>query len=290
MPGKKTSSDNIKKIALGALGLAFVLVIVKQLFFSNPNPRPRRSPGAAAPQQAATASAPATQEQASTRSNNRSRDKEAQIQLLMANTSPLDFSVLTAATKASEVSRNIFDFKPPPPPPVEKPPPPPPIIIQYLQPQAAVAGTPREFNLVVFGRSFPPDAQIFLGGSPKPTKRVSDSQLSTVILAAEYTSARTIPIEVKSHGDPAKLYSNQIPLMIQQAPLPPFKFVGRIGDIGVFEMLGAGGQREYLRLRRADTIQSVWRIDSISDSGVDLTDTRYDIKKRITLEDKRLSQ
>ncbi len=287
MAGKKASSDKIKKIALAVLGAAFVLVFVKQLFFSSSPPRPRLSPDAAARQQSAVSGASAAQEQTPTRSTGKPRDKETQLQSLMADTSPLDFSLLTASTKASEVSRNIFDFKPPPLPPEPKPSPPPPIGIQYLQPQAAVAGTPREFTLMVFGRSFPPDAQIVLGGSPKPTKRVNDSQLSTMMVAAEYASPRSIPVEVKSQSEPSKFYSNQIPLMIQQAPPPPFKFVGRIGDIGVFEMMGANGQREYLRLRRSDTIQSVWRIDNISDSGVDLTDTRYDIKRRIALEERR---
>jgi|SRR5436853_4158118 len=291
--GTKTSSDKIKKTALAVLGLGLAIVLIKQLFFSSPPARPRiQSRQTQAAQTTAASTSGGSTQSTDTTSNKPTRagDREAQLQQMLADSSPLNFALLTSAPKASEISRNIFDFKLPPPPPPIKQPDPPPITIQYLQPQSAIAGTPREFTVIVFGKSFPPDAQIFMGGSAKATKRVNDSQLSTVITPAEYASPRTIPVEVKSQSDQTKLYSNQIPLMIQQSPLPPFKFVGRIGDIGVFELLGAGGQKEYLRLRRGDTIQNAWKIDNITDSGVDVTDTRYDIKKRITLEERRMPQ
>jgi hypothetical protein len=42
-----------------------------------------------------------------------------------------------------------------------------------------------------------------------------------------------------------------------------------------------------MRLRRGDTIQGVWRIDVIGASYLEVTDTRYDIKRRVPLEEKR---
>jgi hypothetical protein len=192
-------------------------------------------------------------------------------------------TVAAASTNGNvEVKRNIFAYYVPPPPPPEKPPPPPPIGLRFVQPQSAVAGTPKSFKLTVTGEAFPPDAQILWGGRVKSTQRVSDRQLTTDISPGDYGSNGSINIEVKSASDPVKLYSNPIQFVIQAAPEPPFKFVGLIGDLGVFEVT-QGGFKEHIRLRRGQMIDGVWRIDSISEVAVEVTDTRYDIKKKLPL-------
>jgi hypothetical protein len=155
--------------------------------------------------------------------------------------------------------------------------------LRFVQPQTAVAGTPRAFTVTVQGENFPPDAQVLFDGSPRPGKRVDDKTLTVEVGPADYTVQRNINVEVKSQSNPSGLYSNSIPLLIQATPEPPFKYIGRIGDQGLFEMLGT---KEVSRLRKGATLAGVWRIDSISDAGVDLTHTQYDIKRRIPMQEK----
>jgi hypothetical protein len=204
---------------------------------------------------------------------------------LLNDTTPLDLAALRVASGGAEIKRNIFAYYVPPPAPIITPKPPP-IVLRYIQPQTVVAGTPKPVVLIVSGSPLPADAQVLYGGVPKPTKRTGEGGLAIDVAPADYSTARNVTIEVKSQSKPAEMYSNTIAFMIQPSPNPPFKFVGRIGELAVFE-LNEGGTREYMRLKRGATIQGVWRIDVIGDSYIEATDTRYDIKRRIPLEEKR---
>ncbi|HKS39597.1 MAG TPA: hypothetical protein VJX74_03210, partial [Blastocatellia bacterium] len=64
---------------------------------------------------------------------------------------------------------------------------------------------------------------------------------------------------------------------------PQFRYIGRLGENAVFELTAT---KEIKRLRRGDVVQGVWRIDSINDSGVELTHTQYEIKARVPLQEK----
>ena len=44
--------------------------------------------------------------------------------------------------------------------------------------------------------------------------------------------------------------------------------------------------KEIKRLGRGDSIMNQWRIDAITDQGVDVTLTQYDIKRRVPLTEK----
>jgi len=133
------------------------------------------------------------------------------------------------------------------------------------------------------GANFPPDAQIIYGGVPKPTKKAEGS-LATEIAPGDYSFARNVSIEVKSQTKPAELYSNQVAFIIQAAPAIPFRMAGKIGDAVVLEFPGTP-TKEYTRFRKADMVMQFWRIDSLDSNGVDVTDTRYDIKKRVPFEE-----
>jgi hypothetical protein len=87
---------------------------------------------------------------------------------------------------------------------------------------------------------------------------------------------------VKSQSDPTKFYSAEIPFIIQPAPEPPFRYIGRIGEKGLFEMT----DKRVERLAVGGVIQGVWHIDSITDAGVEVTQTQYGIKKRLPMVDK----
>ena len=278
---KANSSEKNKKIILAVLLLAAV-GIAGWNFMRKPEPRkPANRPDARAGAQPSS-SAPASNQ---ARPASTTNQQELLYQQMLADPSPLNLSLVSVKAEAAKISArgNIFAFyvKPPVPPP--PPPPPPPIALQMVQPQSAVAGTPRNITLTVVGQGYPPDAQILMDGRPKTTRRMNDTTLATDVLASEYSSARQATIEVKSQADPVKLYSNPIPFIVQAAPEPPFKYIGRIGEIGMFEL---GGTKEITRKKRGDLIQNVWRIDSISDQAVEVTNTNYDIKKRITMAEK----
>lgn len=281
MAGRSTKSDRNKKIILLLLFFLLMVVMMRQLFFSGSGTRPAgKGPDAAGQARSGNAGqAPVPPGRTSVSPTS----KQAQLELLLADITPLGFVASASVNGNVEVKRNVFAYyvKPPDPPP--PPPPPPPIAVRFVQPQTAVAGTPKAFRLTVTGEAFPPDAQIIFGGRVKPTKRLSDKQLVTDLNPADYVSSGTVNVEVKSAGDPVKLFSNPVAFVTQAAPEPPFKFVGLIGDLGVFEVTGQGGLKEHVRLRRGQMIDGVWRIDSISAVAVEVTDTRYDIKKRISL-------
>jgi hypothetical protein len=300
MAKKNLWTEKNKKLFLVALFVVLGIVVVYELNSPSPKPKASASSGAAPAASVPPPSGPVVQPSSSTGSDNpaaapspaaaRPRDSEAarqeELQVLLADTSPLNFAVLTVDKGGAEVKRNVFAYYVPPPPPPAAPPKPPPIALRYVQPQTVVAGTPKPVVLIVSGAPLPPDAQVIFGGAPRPTRRTGEGGLAIDVTPADYASPRNVPIEIKSQSNPAGMYSNQIAFMVQPSPAPPFKFVGRIGELAVFE-LSEGGAKEYMRLARSATIQGVWRIDVIGDNYVEVTDTRYDIKKRVPLEEKR---
>jgi IPT/TIG domain len=287
---KRGSSEKRKKIILAVAGALFVFVLVYQ-FFLNPPARPTRKTGNANARVASglpsTPSAPSNSSPKPLAPKPGSiAEQEALLQQQLADLTPLNLSLISskgAGTKIGERG-NIFAYyvKPPEPPP--PPPPPPPIALQSVAPQNVVAGTPRKVTVTVTGQKIPADPQIFFDGRPKETKRLNESQLTTVLEPGEYSSQRSINVEVKSQSDPVKINSNSISFVVQPAPEPQFRYVGRIGEFAVFET--SPGAKEFKRLTRGAVVQGVWRIDSITDTGVEVTHTQYEIKRRVPLQDK----
>ncbi|HEU4388954.1 MAG TPA: hypothetical protein VFV34_14230, partial [Blastocatellia bacterium] len=64
-------------------------------------------------------------------------------------------------------------------------------------------------------------------------------------------------------------------------PDPPLRFVGLIGDLGVFERIAPQG--ESFRARRGQVIDGIWRIESMGRDGVDCVDLRYGMTKHLKL-------
>ncbi|HVF88414.1 MAG TPA: hypothetical protein VNH22_00010 [Blastocatellia bacterium] len=278
---KASSKEKNKKIILAVLLLLAVVIAVWN-FTRGPEPRrPANRPDVRAGAQPAPRPAVSGQPRPAPAAN----QQEALYQQMLADASPLNFSLISNRGEAAKVGPrgNIFAFYVPPPQPTPTPPPPPPIALQMVQPQSAVAGTPRDIVLTVTGQGFPQDAQILMDGRPKTTRRMNETTVATDVSAAEYSGPRNATIEVKSQADPVKLYSNPIPFIVQAAPEPPFRYIGRIGENGLFEM---GGTKEHTRKKRGEVIQGVWRIDSITDQAVEVTNTTYEIKKRIPMVEK----
>jgi len=292
---KRRSSEKTKKIAAASLGGVLVIVFVYQIFLSGPAPRPTRNPqagnksaGTTAPTNS-TPSAPSAPQKGSLSASAR---QEALVHELLTDMTPLNLSLIQkTGGKAESGSRgNIFGYYIPPPPPPAKAPDPPPITLVGVQPQSAVAGTPRPFTLIVTGNKIPEDAQILLDGSPRQTKRMGETQLSTEMTPGDYSYPRNINIDVKSKSDPATSYSNPVTFVVQASPEPQFIYKGRLGALNqpqsnyaVFELTST---KEIKRGKVGDTIMGAWRIDSIAADAVEVTHTQFGMKKRIALQDK----
>lgn len=282
---KSGSSEKRKRIMLAVVGGLFIFVLIYQLFLSGPATKPAKK---SANSNSAVATSTPSGSQTSAPQAPKGKPANEQDRLMaeqLADLTPLDLSRAYPIGNATINPERgpIFAYYVPPPPPPVKPPDPPPIGLQSVQPASAVAGTPRNLTLMISGTKIPPDAQVYLDGGPRASKRVNENQLSIELLASEYANPRSINIEVKSASDPVKNNSNPIQFTSQQPPSPQFKYIGRLGENAVFEL---NATKEIKRLRRGDIVQGVWRIDSINDSGVDLTHTQYEIKSRVPLQEK----
>ena len=285
------SAEKTKRLLLAGLGVLLVAVFIYEVFLSGPTPRPRLNAQATngGSNPPVPASPPAVQQP---RPLSAAAQQEAQWQAMLSDLTPLNVRLISSGEghTAQVGSRgNIFAYYVEPPRPPPPPPPPPPIQLISVQPPTAVAGTPRAVTLVVTGNKIPADAQILLGGAPRVTKRVSDTQLSTEIAPGDYASAGNINVEIKSQSNPAD-NSNAILFVVQSAPEPQFIYKGRLGALnqpqynyGVFEL---NATKEVTRAKVGDTIMGVWRIDAVSSDSVDVTNTQLEIKRRLPLQDK----
>jgi hypothetical protein len=293
MAKRSSSSEKTKQIALVALGVLLLGAVVYQFFLSGPSAKPKRTtqPGAPAAG-SSTSSNSAAPAAPKARQLGAAAQQEAMMQALLSDTTPLNLRMASSGGGKTESSErgNIFGYYKPPPPPPAKQPDPPPIQLVSLQPQSAVAGTPRPVTLVVTGNKIPADAQMFIDGSPRATKRISETQLSTVISPADYSSARGMNIDVKSKSNPAE-NSNSIQFLVQQAPEPQFIFKGRLGSLNQpqyhYAVVELNSTKEIKRAKVGDTIMGIWRVDAITADGIDVTLTQYDIKRRVQLQEKK---
>lgn len=213
------------------------------------------------------------------------------MQALLTDTTPLNLRVASSGGGPSTPGSrgNIFAYYVPPPSAPPRPPDPPPIQLLSLRPQTAIAGTPRPLTLIVSGNKIPADAHILIDGSPRVTKRLSETQLSTEISPGDYSLARGMNVEVKSQSNPAE-NSNVIQFIVQQAPEPQFIFKGRLGTLNQpqsnYAVIELTATKEIKRVKVGDTVMGIWRVDAISADGIDVTLTQNDIKRRVQLQDK----
>ena len=209
---------------------------------------------------------------------------------LLSDTTPLNLRLTNSGGKSDPGSRgNIFAYYKEPPKPPPPAPPPPPIQLISLQPQTAVAGTPKPVTIVVNGNKFPADAHIIIDGSPRVTKRISETRLSTDISAGDYSVSRGMSVEVQSKSDPSQ-NSNKIQFVVQPAPEPQFIYKGRLGTLGQpqfnYAVVEITSTREIKRVKVGETIMGIWRVDAITADGIEVTLTQYDIKRRVQLQDR----
>ena len=280
--------ERIKKPFAAVLFFGFVFIFIYNFFIAEDEPRRRPASQSNSNSRTSTqerSSVPVqTARQVEAAASRASTQKEA-LEQELSDVTPLDLSILVSSHGSPKTTArgNIFAYYVEPPKPPPPPPPPPPISLQYVQPPSVIATTPKAFTFTVTGQGFPPDPQIIMNGRVMQTKRVNPTTLSTEIQPSDYQSHGSISVEVRSQSDPTKWFSNQLALVVAAPPDPPFKYYGETGGNALLEVGGSFAHKGY---RRGDTIQGVWRIDSITKDMIEVTHLQLNIKKSVPKQEK----
>jgi hypothetical protein len=201
---------------------------------------------------------------------------------------PIEISVSQPAVP--EAGRNIFAFYIPPKPtptPVVVPSPtpeqPPPLALTGIAPTNVYART-GDFTVQVTGDKFTPAVRIYFGDAELATRFISAQQLSANVPAPliGFEGARQISVRTSD----GKLFSNTATLNVMAAPVPNYSFVGILGDQRYSDtaILKDKNSKQLLNVQRGDVIGGRFRVTSISEREVWLTDTSLRIKHTLPFE------
>ena len=266
-PGEKK-----KVIAAGALGLVAILVLWWTLIgFDSGKPtvvRPAASP------------TPARTQQARTNSNDTAT---AQVNNLLSFS---EISYTPSSYNAPDARRNIFAYveapvKPPvePATPTPTPTPPPPVLLASLSPSNVYART-ADFKLELAGDRFSREMRVFVDGRELPTTYISPQQLSTTIPASVIAAPGSRNFEVRSTTD-SKLFSNPLQIIVADPPKPNYAYIGIIGQenrVGDVALVQDRNNKNIISVSRGDLLSGRFRVTSISDKELVVTDTSLKIK------------
>lgn len=271
-PGEKK-----KIIAAGALGLVAILVLWWTLIgfdSGKPTVRPTASP------------TPARTEQARTGSNN-----TVTPQLNNPLQAFSEISYTPSSYNAPDARRNIFAYVEAPPPPVNPPstptptpPPPPPVLLASVSPSNVYART-ADFKLELAGDKFSRDARVFVDGRELPTTYISPQQLSTTVPANMIAAPGARNVEVRSTTD-SKLFSNTLPINVADPPKPNYAYIGIIGTpnrVGDIALVQDRNNKNIISVSRGDLLSGRFRVTSISDKELVVTDASLKIKHVMTM-------
>jgi hypothetical protein len=190
-----------------------------------------------------------------------------------------------------EAKRNIFAYYEPPPTPspspvqtpTPPPPPPAPILLASVSPANVYART-ADFKLDVAGDKFTPQVRIFVDGRELPTSYKGPQQLSTTIPASFIAAPGVRQVVVRTSDN--SLYSDPQTINVAAPPTPNFTFIGiisptnRVTDTALVQ---ERGKKDVLTAYRGDVIGGRFRVTSISEKELVLTDTSLKIKHTLPM-------
>lgn len=203
---------------------------------------------------------------------------------------PVPVTYKTDLPSVPEASRNIFSFyvPPPSPSPTQAPvviaplpsPSPPAFLLTSISPLNTYART-GDFTLEVTGDRFPPMAHVYLNDVELPTHYTSPRQLSATVPGALITTDGARVVTVRTPD--GRMFSNNATLNVMAPPTPNYLYVGLIGSPlrNDTAILKDKATRELLNVRRGDLLGGRYRVTSIADREVILTDTSLKIKHTI---------
>jgi hypothetical protein len=187
-----------------------------------------------------------------------------------------------------EARRNIFAFYEPPvvekvaSTPTPTPTPTPPVLLASVSPGNVYART-ADFTLEAAGDKFTPELKIFVDGRELPTKYRSPQQLSATVPAAMISNPGSRQITVRSAD--GRLYSGVLPLSVAPPPTPNYNYVGIISkparvDLALVQEIGT---KAILSVQRGDVLSGRFRVTSIADKELVMTDTNLKIKHTLAM-------
>ena len=195
-----------------------------------------------------------------------------------------------ASYNPPEAKRNIFAYYEPPlrpvvTPTVAPPPPtpPPPVLLASVSPANVYART-ADFKLEVAGDKFTPAMRIFVDGRELPTSYKNPQQVSATVPAAFITApgARNVMVRTPDNS----LYSNPATINVAAPPTPNYNYIGiispenRVADTALVQ---DKNNKNVVSVYKGDVLSGRFRVTSISDKELVLTDTTLKIKHTIAM-------
>ncbi|HET6978071.1 MAG TPA: hypothetical protein VFI24_17200 [Pyrinomonadaceae bacterium] len=271
-PGEKK-----KIIMAGLLGLGAILILWWALFgFGGNTPRTTR-----------TTASTTTQPRNTPATTQRPQAATPDVQTL-ASFTPVVYQ--PSSYNAPEAKRNIFAyFDPPKKAPVEvstptpTPTPPPPMLLASVSPSNVYART-GDFKLEAAGDKFTPAVRIFVDGRELPTTYKGPQQLTTTISASLIAAPGTRSVVVRTPDN--SLYSNAVSIQVAAPPVPNYSYVGIISPVNRLSetaLVQDKNNKNLLSVYRGDILGGRFRVTSISDKELVLTDTSLRIKHTLAM-------
>jgi TIG domain len=238
----------------------------------------------------ATPSRPSAQQQQPGRTNSRGGPQPSPTPVLSDLVATLqEVKLPEAIPVVPEARRNIFAFYEPPPAaekvastPTPTPTPTPPLLLASISPGNVYART-ADFTLEVAGDKFTPELKIYVDGRELATKYRSPQQLSATVPATMIANAGARQIAVRSSD--GRLYSAALSLSVAPPPTPNYNYVGIISkparvDIALIQEVGS---KTILSVQRGDVLSGRFRVTSIADKELVMTDTNLKIKHTLAM-------
>ena len=271
-PGEK------KKLLFAAvLGLGAILVLWWAIFGFGSNTRPP-----------ARTTATATPGQRNTQTASRPQQAPVPEVQTLASFAPVEY--MQSSYNAPEPKRNIFSYYEPPPPtvkpvvtPTPTPTPPAPVLLASISPSNVYART-ADFKLEAAGDKFTPAMRIFVDGREMPTTYKGPQQLSTTISASLIAAPGTRSVVVRTPDN--SLYSDPLPIQVAAPPVPNYNYVGIVGTqdrVTDKAWVQDKNNKTILVVDRGDVIGGRFRVTSMSQKELVLTDTSLKIKHTIAM-------
>jgi hypothetical protein len=263
-------------LAAAALGFGAIIVLWWALFGFGGNTRPTRTSASATPTPRNT--------------QNSSRPQQAPVAEVqsLANFAPVEYE--QSSYSAPEPKRNIFSYYQPPEPtakavvtPTPTPEPSPPVLLASVSPSNVYART-ADFKLEVAGDKFTPAMRIFVDGREMPTTYKGPQQLSTTISASLIAApgARSVVVRTPDNS----LWSGALAIQVAAPPVPNYNYVGIISPqdrVAEAAWVQDKNNKNILTVYRGDIVGGRFRVTSISQKELVLTDTSLKIKHTIAM-------
>lgn len=282
MQGIDLSKPGEKKKLIGAaiLGVVAIGVLYWVLIgFDSDTPTTPQRPAPASTQQQSP------QRQASTATSSNGAAAAAEVAKLAAFR-PIQYE--PSSYSAPEARRNIFAYYVPPvaPPtvpstPTPTPTPPPPVLLASVSPSNVYART-ADFKLEVAGDKFTPGMRIYIDNRELPTSYKNPQQVSTTVPAAVIASPGARQVMVRTPDN--KLFSNPMQINVAEPPKPNYVYVGIIGRqnrVDDVALVQERNNKNIINVLRGDILSGRFRVTSISEKELVLTDTTLKIKHTI---------